>query len=388
MPDSTSGISRRQFVRRCAGFGAAMAVSSALSACSIGFSYKPTTEPDNADLGLKEVAGQKSVLFGAATMQATLLADPSFAAAFANHVGLLAPENDLKWETVEPQPGIFNFAPGDWLADFAAQHDMLFRGHCLVWHQQIPSWAGANVSAAAAAAQLTSHITETASHFAGRMHSWDVVNEAINPEDGRSDGLRKTRWLQTIGPSYIELAFRTAAEADPHALLTYNDYGLELDSSDGDRRRAGTLKLLSGLLAAGVPVHALGIQAHLRADVRFNATKLTDFIQHVADLGLQIFITELDVADRALPADIQTRDSVVANVYQDFLQTVLAQPAVKAIITWGLSDRYTWLSQYAPRFDGQPVRPLPLDASMKAKPALWAVMDALNATEARASRRI
>ncbi len=109
-------------------------------------------------------------------------------------------------------------------------------------------------------------------------------------------------------------------------------------------------------------------------------------MKQVAALGLRIFITELDVTDRELPADLQIRDGVVANVYQDFLQAVLEQPAVTAVVTWGLSDRYTWLSQFEPRSDGRPVRPLPLDSSMQHKPALWAVMNALNAAEARAPK--
>ncbi len=375
-------FTRRQFLSGCAALGATVAATS-LTGCALGYSYTPTPEPENSNSSLKEVAGQKSLVVGAATMRCILEADPRFAEAVASHAGLLVAENELKWEWVEPLPGQFDYSLSDWLADFAARNGMAFRGHTLVWHQQTPNWAGLNVTAAVAQEQLTSHIANVVGHFAGSVHSWDIVNEAINPADGRADYLRKTRWLQALGPSYIELAFRAAAAADPHATLVYNDYGLEWDSSDGDRRRIGTYRLLAGLMAAGVPVHALGIQAHLQADRRFAETKLTDFMRQVAELGLEIFITELDVSDRYLPADVTMRDGVVANVYSDFLNTVLKQPAVSTIITWGLSDRYTWLADYEPRWDGLPVRPLPLDSAMQPKPAMWAMMNAINATEAR-----
>lgn len=256
------------------------------------------------------------------------------------------------------------------------------RGHCLVWHQQVPAWAGHGASAAEVQAQLVSHISNTVQHYAGSIHSWDVVNEALDPASGRSDGLRNTVWLQALGPSYIETAFRTAAAAGPKALLVFNDYGFESDSSDADRRRYSALRLLSGLRSKGVPVHALGMEAHLSASGS-GFSKLKDFLREIADLGLQIFITELDVSDQSLPGDPSRRDEIVARVYQDFLETVLAQPAVTTVLTWGLSDRYTWLDAAAPRSDGQPSRPLPLDSALRPKSALYAMLNAFSGAPQR-----
>lgn len=328
---------------------------------------------------LKAVAAEKNLLFGAATHAWNLQSDSAFASQIAQHCSLLVPEDDLKWNTVEPAPGVFNFAPGDWLADFATQNAMRFRGHCLVWHYQLPGWAGYGSDVLY---QLTSHITTVVSHFAGRMHSWDVVNEAIEPNDGRSDGLRNTMWLQALGPSYIDTAYHTAAAADPNAILVYNEYGLEGDNPDSGKRRSAVLKLLSGMKGRGVPVHALGMQAHLSGS-SFSSDSLASFMNQVASLGLKIFITELDVIDQNFPGDLSTRDNDVANLYNKFLSTVLQQPAVEAVLTWGLSDRYTWLTQTAPRSDGQPVRPLPLDSDLKVKAAAWAMLDAFNAAPAR-----
>jgi endo-1,4-beta-xylanase len=384
---STTGLTRREFASRLAGIGAALVgglgATSLLSGCgggsAVSANFVSAALTQGTLVPLKAAAGDKKLLYGTATGVWNLQSDSAFADQVAQQCSLLVPENELKWDTVEPSPGVFNFAPGDYLADFARQNQMKFRGHCLVWHNQIPLWAGRGGDVLQ---QLTNHITATVSHFAGRIHSWDVVNEAIEPNDGRSDGLRNTLWLQALGPSYIDTAFRTAAAADPGAVLVYNDYGLEGDAAGSSKRRSAVLKLLSGMKSRGVPLHALGMQAHLSGS-SFDSSSLASFMKQVAALGLKIFITELDVTDRNFPVDITTRDNYVANIYAKFLATVLQQPAVEAVLTWGLSDRYTWLTQFAARGDGQPVRPLPLDSDLKPKPALWAMLDAFNAAPTR-----
>ncbi len=383
-------MTRRDFVRLVSLGTAGAGLLGSLGACG-GVAGSAVHARAQAFLApfqpLKTSAGDRNILFGVATGPGALQADAAFAAQIATHAALLVPENELKWETVEPLPDVFNFAPGDWLANFAAQNGQLYRGHTLVWHQQLPWWAGSGVSPTVAEQQLTNHVAKTVAHYAGRVHSWDVVNEAINPADGRADGLRKTVWLNTIGPSYIDLAFRVAAQADPNALLVYNDYGVEYDGSDGDARRAAILRLLTRMKAAGTPVHGVGIQAHLDgSQTQFNASKLRSFIRGVAALGLQVFITELDVIDQRLPGDIPTRDAGVADTYWQLLNTALQEPTVTTVVTWGLSDRYTWLTNFKPRSDGQPVRPLPLDSSFQPKPALFAMLEAFQAAPPRTTR--
>jgi endo-1,4-beta-xylanase len=333
---------------------------------------------------LTERAAARGILYGAAG-NPKVLSDQELAPVFVRECGILVPENELKWTALRPSPTRFDFRKGDWLAEFAHSHDLLFRGHTLVWEQALPDWFEETVNAENAEQFLTEHITTVVQHYAGQMHSWDVVNEAIAvPYSTRSDGLRHSPWLQFLGQDYVELAFRVAAAADPQAMLVYNNHWLDYDTPRDNAQREAVLNLLTRLKANGTPVHALGIQAHLEGhETRFNPDKLREFLRSVASLGLKILITELDVADNRLPADIAVRDRIVASVYEDYLSVVLDEPAVMAVLTWGLSDRYTWLSTFTPRSDGAPVRPLPLDDQLNRKLAWNAMARAFDATDYR-----
>ncbi|MGQ4646867.1 endo-1,4-beta-xylanase [Lyngbya aestuarii] len=320
------------------------------------------------DAPLKDHAAAKGLIYGAAALTYYLKQDEEFAASIAQECGMLVPGLELKWKALRPSPDSFKFGAADWLAEFAQTHGMLFRGHTLVWHQATPKWFKEVLNRQNAEKILLEHIAKVAGHYAGKMHSWDVVNEAIEPDHERSDGLRNSRWLRLLGPDYIDLAFRATAEADPKAMLVYNDYGLDNDTPKDEARRVATLKLLERLKSKGTPVHALGTQAHLWAkdSTALNFKKLKTFLRDVADMGLKILVTELDVKDNHLPQDIQTRDRDVAKAYEDYISAVLEEPAVIAVLTWGLSDRYTWRSHF-PRKDKAAVRPLPLDKQMKRK---------------------
>ncbi|GAB1543045.1 hypothetical protein NUACC21_57190 [Scytonema sp. NUACC21] len=323
---------------------------------------------------LKQRAAAKGIIYGAAVEPEFFQSNTGFQASFVRDCGMIVPENALKWHELRPAPDKFNFARADWLAEFARTHGMLFRGHTLVWNHALPGWFKEFVNRQNAEKILIEHITAVCKHYAGRMHSWDVVNEAIEPEVGRSDGLQNSPWLDFLGSDYIELAFQVAAEADPKAMLVYNDAGLEYDIPKHAAKRIATLKLLERLKKRGVPIHGLGIQSHLMAhESAFNPKKLRAFLSDVASLGLKILVTELDVIDKQLPADPTVRDRMVASKYEDYLSVVLDEKAVIAVLTWGLSDRYTWLSSFNPRSDGQPVRPLPLDSNLKRKLA-WNAM--------------
>jgi endo-1,4-beta-xylanase len=323
---------------------------------------------------LRKRAAAKGLLFGAAVQSRQLSLDVNFAAHFAQECSALVPESELKWKTLRPNLETYNFTPADKLLKFAQAHAIQFRGHTLVWHEALPLWVESVMNSVNAKQLLTDHITTVVKHYAGKIHSWDVVNEAIEPRDGRSDNLRNTPWLLMLGPDYIEMAFRTAAKADPNAMLVYNDFGLDYDTPSGDAKRAAVLKLLEHLKSKDTPIHALGIQAHLyRDNPRFNPAKFRSFLKDVASLGLKILITEMDVTDKTLPKDIQIRDRMVAAAYEDYLSVALEEPAVIAVLTWGLSDRYTWLSSHDPRKDGASARPLPLDKNLKRKLAWNAI---------------
>jgi endo-1,4-beta-xylanase len=333
---------------------------------------------------LKERAAAKGLIYGAAIQYSQLSSDPELIKSVKHECGMLVPEWELKWsvgnQSLRPTPDSFNFGRADWMANFAKTHGLLLRGHTLVWHDSLPAWFKNTANSQNARQLLEQHIKTVVEHYAEKMHSWDVVNEAIQIEDGRSDGLRKTPWLQLLGTDYIDLAFRLAYQSDPKALLVYNDFGLDYDTPKDEAKRNAVLKLLARLKSQGTPIHALGIQAHLSpgGKNKFNPEKLRQFLRDVASLGLKIMITEMDVTDKKLPVDIKVRDRIVAGVYEDYLATVLDEKAVIAVITWGLSDRYSWLSEFEPRGDRAPVRPLPLDPQMRHKLAWNAIARAFD----------
>jgi len=254
---------------------------------------------------------------------------------------------------------------------------MEIRGHTLVGHAAMPDWTGRTLNAANAERHLLRHINQVVRRYAGKIRSWDVVNEAIAPEDRERSGMRRSLWYELLGTDYVELAFRAAAEADPDAVLVYNDARMDYATSEHERCRDAVLRLMERLVSRGVPVHAVGIQAHLDAtERRFDGVRLQRFIRQLTEMGLDIYITELDVSEQGLGGGARARDRAIAAVYGHYLDVVLEVPAVKAVLTWGLSDRYTWLRTTLPRTDGEPVRPLPLDSDLRRKLAWQAISDA------------
>ncbi len=322
---------------------------------------------------LKKRAAAKGLIYGTACGKDVLASDKNLRASIVRECSILAPENELKWQFVRPRPDVFDFSRADWMAAFARAHNMLFRGHTLVWHEQLPEWFKEVVNRQNAEKFLVEHITTVTKHYAGQIHSWDVVNEAIKPDDGLKAGLRQSPWLKLLGPDYIELAYRLAAQADPKAMLMYNENGLEHNTPEDEVKRTAVLKLLERLKSRGTPIHALGIQSHLLGHASLNPKKLRNFLSNVASLGLKILVTELDVRDQQLPSDPIVRDRIVAAMYEDYLSVVLDQRAVIAVSTWGLSDRHSWLAMFTPRSDKAPVRPLPLDSNFKPK-LVWNAM--------------
>jgi endo-1,4-beta-xylanase len=209
-----------------------------------------------------------------------------------------------------------------------------------------------------------------------------VVNEAINPPDGVPEGLRKTMWLDLIGPDYIELAFRTAAAADPQVKLTYNDYAIELDTPAQVAKRDAVLAMLRRFKAKGVPIHAVRVQSHLEATGPQPGKGLVAFIREAARMNLEVFITEMDVNTHAVVGGAEAQDAAVAAVYRDYLRLVLAEPNVPIALTWGFDSGHSWLNSphgdQSKRADGTRERPLPFDDNLKPTPAFFAFRDAID----------
>ena len=238
----------------------------------------------------------------------------------------------------------------DTFVAWARAHELKLRGHTMIWGEALPTWFG-GLDRAAAVRAVENHIADIGRHLAGRIHSWDVVNEAIKPNDGRPDRLRRTELVEKIGPEFLDIAFRAARAADPKAKLVYNDFDFELDVPEQRDKRRTLLDLLDGFRKRGTPIDAVGLQSHLSLEdmPRFNEKAYGDFLREVAARGVEIMITELDVIDRAAPGGIAKRDAAVAATYKRFLDVALAEKAVKTVVVWGLCDRNSWIDWMNPR---------------------------------------
>lgn len=344
---------------------------------------------------LRAHADARGVLYGAAVVPQLLDVDglaagnttDGYTLLVKSQANILVAENAMKWGALRPSPGVFDFTQADKLMRFAALAGQKVRGHNLCWHEGNPAWLKTTATKENARQLLTEHIRTVAGHFRGQLHSWDVVNEAIEPKDAQPDGLRKSLWYELIGAEYLELAYRTAAAADPDAKLTYNDYGFELDTPDGTKKREMVLALVKRFKEKGVPLHAVGVQSHLPADGALPGAGLVEFVREVGKMGLEVYITELDVNTRKISGGNAEQDAAVARVYRDYPALLLAEPNVKAILTWGITDAHTWLNEtkstWALRPDGAKQRPLPFDADLKPTPAFFALREAIDGAQKR-----
>jgi endo-1,4-beta-xylanase len=339
-----------------------------------------------APSSLKSAARSRGLRYGSDSDVMIDHAPKPYRALFAQHCDLFAA--NLSWASVTPQPGTPDPGREDPNLAFVYANGIEITGAHLVWHELIPAWVKALTNPGDIQKAIEAHIGAMARHYAGKVYSWNVVNEGINPKEGRPDGLRNNPILKALGPGYIDFSFRAARKANPGVLLVYNDYNMEMDRPDHEARRHALLGLLDSFRRDGTPVDAIGLQSHLRLDgSTFDERRYRSFLHDIAARGFKIMITELDVLDLATPSDIAVRDQAVADLYRRFLSVALDEDAVISVVTWGLSDRYTWLtagrSQSYARDDGMPARPLPFDDFFRPKPAYEAIMSALAHAPAR-----
>ena len=335
-------------------------------------------------IALRKLAAEKGLIYGTTIAARQITGDRPFLDLVRQEAGLVVAENEMKWQVMNRgSPGDNDFAPADTIANFAAANGLVLRGHNLLWYHRTPSWYFDLTDRREQERAVIAHIEQLAGRYRGRIHSWDVVNELIEPKDGRPDGLRTAVFLETLGPEYLDLAYHTARDTDPDARLVVNEYDVELDAPEQEARRVALLRLLERMRRSGTPVDAVGIQAHLTAagGPPFSAPLLRRFLADIANLGLTVQITELDVTDEHAPAQVAVRDGLVADTYRRFLDAALDEPAVKMVVTWGLSDRHSWIVrretyQAKWRTDDAASRPLPFDADLEAKPAFDAIAGA------------
>ncbi|MBV8115181.1 MAG: endo-1,4-beta-xylanase [Silvibacterium sp.] len=367
---------RREFLR-VAAVGAAASATQHLWAEQTG---RTAAVPDVSGANsLQAHADAHGLLVGCAVVPEKLTGEPEYAGLVSAQSNILVPENAMKWKALRPAPDKFNFSGADTIVAFASAHGRKVRGHNLCWHVAIPDWFAATVTKDNARQILTEHIRTVAGRYAGKLHSWDVVNEAIDPKSGLPNGMRKSPWLELVGPDYVDLAFRTAREADPAPLLTYNDYAIETDAPDETEKREAVLALVRGMKKRGVPIDAVGVQSHLKTQNPAPGKGLRDFVRELRQMGLRVFVTELDVDEKKLEGSESERDAAIARIYRDYVTMMVAEPNVDAVLTWGITDRYTWLNgpKWA-RPDGKPQRCLPFYADYEPAPAFFALRDAVD----------
>ena len=326
---------------------------------------------------LRQRADKSGILVGTA-VDPRRFNESSYTETLAREFNLVEPENVMKWGTIRPTQNSFNFGPGDQVVAFARKHGMKVRGHCLLWSEYNPAWLEkGNFTPEQLSAMLHEHITKVMKHYAGKVFAWDVVNESF-----LADGSVETSiWydspgigMKGRGTAYIEQAFRWAHEADPKALLFYNDYDTEGINAKSD----AIYEMVKDFKRRGVPIDGVGIQAHIfNADMKELSSIAANLTRLVA-LGLQVHITEMDVA---LPVDAQGRLldqsdlTKQAEVYRLIASACFQQPGCTAFQTWGFTDKYTWIPEYT---KGKKGAPLLFDQNYAPKPAYKAVADALD----------
>lgn len=311
---------------------------------------------------LRQEAARLGIRVGSAVNDAVLSTDTQYAQILGQQFSAITPENEMKWESIEDQRGVFTFGPADAEVRFAEQHNQLVRGHNLVWSNQLPPWVtGGTFTNAQLAAILKQHIFNEVGHFRGKIWQWDVVNEPFN-EDGT---LAATIWEQALGPNYIADALRWAHEADPHAKLFLNDFNIEGIGAKSDAMFA----LVKSLKAQHVPIDGVGFETHL--GLQFGLPSMQPNLQRFADLGLDVDITEMDVRMilPATPALLALQASWYAQVMQDCI-------AIRRCVdftVWEYTDKYSWVPGF---FTGQGAADI-YDENFAPKPADVALINAL-----------
>ena len=331
------------------------------------------TVSGRAAQSLREAAHEIGLSVGTA-VNPVLFSNPDYARALARQFNMIEPENQMKWRATEPARGVFDFRAGDRVVDFAKAHEMKVRGHNLLWGKYNPVWlTQGHFTPTQLRNIMKNHIQMVVRHYRGQVFAWDVVNEAF---DGKGY-LRHTIWydqpgigLAGKGTAYIAQAFRWAHQADPRALLFYNEVG-----ADGINAKSGAVyEMVKEFIRQGVPISGVGLQMHVfhRDDV---PTHLARNIARFTKLGVEVQITEMDVA---LPLSghghvSKSQLAWQAKIYRNVATDCAENPGCTAFQTWGFTDRHSWIPAHT---KGKRGAALIFDSEYRPKPAYRAVVEA------------
>ena len=295
--------------------------------------------------------------------------DPEYRSVLAREFSSLTPENQMKWEFIHPEEGVYEFGPADDIVDFAEANGQVVRGHTLFWHSQNPDWLEeGDYTPDELRAILKEHIHTVVGHYEGRIQQWEVANEIF--DDSGNLRLQENIWLRELGPEIIADIFRWAHEADPNAQLFFNDYNVEGINAKSDAYYA----LIQDLLAQGVPVHGFGMQTHLGLQYGFDG-RMQQNLQRFDDLGLETAVTEIDVrgpvdGDDRMTDELRRKQ---AEWYRTALEACLAVEDCNSFTVWGVLDEHSWVPNTFPGYGDA----LTMEGDYERKPAYDALQEAL-----------
>ncbi len=353
----------------------------------IGCGEKKTTPEVQKEPTLKE-AFKSNFLIGSAVNDNLVSKKDSLGEQIVlTEYNTITPENSMKWMYMEPEQGKFEFETADKYIDFSTKNDIAFIGHNLVWHSQLAGWVEKIESKEELSASLKNHVQTVAARYSGKIHGWDVVNEALN-EDGT---LRNSLFLKQLGPDYLINSFKWAQEADPKAELYYNDYNMTRQE-----KRAGAIKLVKDIQASGARIDGIGMQAHWGLEDPTLEEIETSILEY-SDLGIQVMITEFDITVLPNPWDLEGAEvsqnfegSEHMNPYTkelpDSVNTQLAQrykdifslfkkhsDKISRVTFWGINDGVSWLNSWP--IEDRTNYPLLFDREYNRKPAYYSVLE-------------
>lgn len=351
----------------------------------------PLASARAAEDTLASAAARRGITFGTA-VGSRGFANADYRALVERECAAITPENAMKWVPLAPTPDRFNFEEADRYAAWAGKAGKALRGHTLLWPRQerLPEWVKTYdfgpKPVDACDRVVGRHVATVAKRYAKRVSSFDVVNEAIDPKTG---GMRDSVLAQASGGlgRLIALSFQLAREAAPNAQLVYNDY---MDWGDWSAtHRTGVLRLLESLKKGDIPVDALGIQGHINVSAGQGVVQRRErdwrvFLDEVTGMGYKLLVTEFDVDDREITGSIAERDQRIADYGKAWSDIVLSYPQTTTFVTWGLSDRFSWLDSFMPRPDGAHKRGDVYDDDFQPKGLRAALLAAFAAAPARA----
>lgn len=328
-----------------------------------------------------EVSLKKAASFpvGTAASYSQLTTNDSIRDIIINEFNSITAENEMKMMSVMPRSNEFYWDRIDSIVDFCSRHNMRLFGHALVWHSATPRWITEGASDSTSITDfLNNYIQTYVSRYKGKVHGWDVVNEAISDSAG---AMRETFWYKMLGESYIDYAFIAAHKADPNAVLFINDYNTERDTV----KLNATIDLINRLKSRGVPVSGIGLQMHLRMDIPNEI--IVHALRKAADTGLMVHVSELDIIFNrhndqqgggeqiynSLTSEMAQQQGEKYNQVAELYRNIVPEDQQYGITVWGFNDRTSWIKPFF-RINDWPTL---YDTNLKRKPAYYGLLNGI-----------